>query len=220
MIPHNLVRELREEMGAVEADMMRTIGQGDNQEGRMSPFHNKTASEAMITQQGSEVRSNERRDHMADVLARILKKFNHYIWDFWTQKRVVEIAGPDYAKYWISYTGEQLRGDYFIQVDADSGLPVTRGLRYEQSMQLFNMLKGHPLINQAELVRTLLQPFEWIDPSYELLMQQPQVAPGTGFPGMPMELMQAAQGAGPKGNGKTADTALPFEHLPQGGGIQ
>lgn len=236
MQPHALTNDLRMEMQATEADMMRTIGMGDNQEGRMSPYSSKTASEAMITQQGAEVRMNERRDHMADVLTGIVTKFNHYIWKCWTEERVVEIVGPDYAKYWIKYSGDMLKGDYMIKVDADSGLPVTRGLRYEQSERLFTLLKGHPMIDQAELVRQLLQPYEWIDPSYDLLVQQPPPAvPGTGMPGMSIPLMQMAQG-GPQGGGRppggprgpqgkqpgaSPTNALPFNQLPSaGGGVQ
>ena len=221
--PHGLTAELQRDHAGSESIMRETLGMGSNQMGEMSPYHGKSAAEAMITNEGAEQRVDERRDHITDVLTNIIRKFNQYIIKYWTTERVTEIVGPDQKKAWVTYTGDQLKGEYAVRIDAESGLPVTRGLRHEQAMKLFELLKGDPFIDQIELRRMLMQPFEWIDPSYELMVQEPPPSvPGSGQPGMQVQDMAALMKGGGGSSGaptRVTDTGgssaqkLPFEQL-------
>lgn len=201
--PRGLTNELNQDMGQVESDMRETIGFGRNQMGEMSPYHNKTAAEAQIVERASELRVDERRDVIADVISSIVRKFNQMIFSFWTTERVAEIAGPDGKSSWVTYTGDQLRGEYYLKIDPEAGLPISRGMRYNQSKELFEMLRDDPYIDQIALRKLLLQQTDWIDPTASQLVQAPQQP--IGGPGMP-----PPQGPFPQG-------PIPFDQFAQGG---
>jgi len=156
-------------------DMRETLGFSRNQLGEFAGQRTPpTAAESLIVQAATEVRIDERRDITADVLANILRKWNQYIFSFWNRERIVRILGPNGVRYWIRFTGEEIRGEYTITVDPESGLPITRGLRYQQARELFRLLLGNPYIDQTLLHKLLLEQFEWIDPTWPLIVKPEQ----------------------------------------------
>ena len=124
----------------------------------------------MKVNEASNMRADEKRDMVADVLVKIIRKWNQIIFKFWTGKRVTQIAGPDGLQKWISYTGTQLKGEYFLRIDPDSGLPVTKGLRYSQAKELYAAFNGDPMVDQLQLRKLLLRQSEWIDPAWTLII--------------------------------------------------
>lgn len=203
LIPHNLTADLEKDKQMIISDNRETIGISRNASGEYIPMTSKTATEAQIVQQGSDIRIDERRDAVADLLVNIVSKFNQFIFKFWTTERVVEITGMTGAREWIKYTGDQLKGEYFLSIDPDSGVPVSRRLRYEQANKLVEFYRGDPLIDQVGLRKIHLNQFEWIDPSATLLTQAPMggmTPPGQNMlPGMPPQ-----PGQGP-------NNPIPFE---------
>lgn len=188
--PRNLTDGLIREQAQTENDMRSTLGYGINQSGEYVPFHNKTAAEATIVNQANEIRSDERRDIVADCMERIIRKFNQYIFKYWDAERVVEIAGADGAQYWIKYTGEQLRGEYNLVVNPESGQPVSRALKQQVAQTIFGALRDDPLIDQVLLRRVMLQQTDLIDPVYQTLVKpQEQIE---------AEQQQQMQAAGPQ----------------------
>ena len=137
---------------------------------------------------GVSVRVDDRRDHMADVLTSIMRKFNQFIFSFWSSKKVIQVTANDGAKYWVEYTGEQLKGEYTLRIDPEAGQPVSRELKYKLTKELFSELRNDPLIDQVGLRRNLLRQYDCLDPEASLLLSSPPPgAPGPegGMPGMP-----------------------------------
>lgn len=201
--PHNLTADLEKDKQMILSDNRETVGISRNSAGEYIPMTSKTATEAQIVQQGSDIRIDERRDAVADLLVNIVSKFNQFIFRFWTTERVVEITGETGAREWIRYTGDQLKGEYFLSIDPDSGVPVSRRLRYEQANKLIEFYRGDPLIDQVALRKIHLNQFEWIDPTATLLTQQPMG--GVAMPGQNM-----LPGMPPR-PGATPGNAIPFE---------
>lgn len=196
-IPPDLAMAAQEVLG----DFRETLGRSRNQSGEYKGAGTPpSAAEAQIVQQGSEIRSDERRDVMADILTSIIRKWNQYIFKFWDGEKVSKIIGPDGVKYWIKYTGEEIAGEYDYQVDPDTGLPVTRALRYQQAEKLFAMMNRDPLIDQFELRRLLLRQYEWVDPAWGLVLKTPQ-AP------LPPKDPDATDGKVPGGQGREVGSA-------------
>jgi hypothetical protein len=210
LMPHNLTADLEKDKQMVLSDNRETVGVSRNNAGEYIPMTSKTATEANLVQQGSDIRIDERRDIVADLLVNIIAKFNQMVFKFWTTERVVEIAGPTGQKNWIQYTGDQLKGEYFLSIDPDSGVPVSKRLRYEQAFKMFESFNNDPLIDQVGLRKIVLNQFEWIDPTATLLSQEPtggMTPPGQNpLPGMP------PMPGGPQGP-SGPQQPIPFEQL-------
>jgi len=164
-------------------DMLETMGQGENQLGAFSPYHGKTATETMEVSNASGNRSDERKDIVADLLTSIIRKWNQFIFSFWTSERVVQIAGPSGAENWIKYTGEQLTGEYSLKIDPDSGFPVNKTTKLQAADGLMKQYGGDPLIEQTMLRRQHLEQYEFIFPGATRLLKE-----------LPPELANAAAG--------------------------
>jgi hypothetical protein len=192
-IPPDLWQEAQEMLG----DFRETMGFSRNQAGEFAGRRTPpTATESQIVQAGSEIRVDERRDIMADVLVSISRKFLQMIFKFWTAERLIKVVGPQGAELWLKYTGDELKGEYDFRLDPDSGLPVTRGLRYQQAEKLFGMLATSPYVDQQMLHKMLLRQFEWIDPSWQLILNPSQ------NPNMPMVMPGMPPPGGQKGGGQ------------------
>lgn len=162
---------LLREFHQLDADMRDTMGFSENQMGSFVPFHNKTKGEAEIVDESSNLRSDDRRDVVADVLSNIVRKWNQYIFTFWDKPRVVEIVGMDGLQYWVEYTGQQLKAEYTMVINPETGQPVSRNLRQQVAQNMFGMFNQDPLIDQIGLRRLVMQQTDLIDPGYQNLVR-------------------------------------------------
>lgn len=211
--PHGLTRELESDKQDVLSDVRESIGMSRNTQGEYIPMTSKTATEAKLVDSGVSVRIDDRRDHMADVLTNIMRKFNQFCFKFWDKKKVIQVTGLDGARYWVEYTGADLVGEYALTIDPEAGQPISRELKYNLSKELFSELRNDPLINQVELRKQLLRQYDWIDPEASLLVQQaPPVQNGPanvgnlpqGVGGSPEKAMDLQQ---------FSDRQLPFRRM-------
>ena len=144
-------------------DVMQMLGSSRNQRGDYNTGR-RTATEAQIVQVASQIRLNERRDATADLFTNICRKYLQYIFTFWRDKSsVIDIIGPDGARYWIQYTGAAIKGEYNIRVNPDDSLPVTFETRRMEAKELYQMTMQDPTINRVEMTRQLLDQYDWID---------------------------------------------------------
>ena len=197
--PH-IPPELYKDMQSQIQSMREELGFSQNQEGSFSPYHGKTASESMIVAQAFEDRVDERKDIMGDVIIRIIRKWNQFLFKFWSEERVVQIVSQQDGPSWIHYTGDQLQGDYILSVDIDSGMPISRAVKQQMSGELFKGMNGDPLIDQMLLREIVLDNFTMIDPRISRLLQPQQGMPGQ----VPGEIRQPGPvygGGGGSGSG-------------------
>lgn len=171
-IPPELYREAQQ----IIQDMREELGFSQNQEGAFSPYHGKTATETMTVAQSFEDRIDERRDIVGDTIQRIVRKWNQFVFNFWTEKRVVQVTSPQGTPFWVEYTGDQIEGEYFLNIDVESGMPISRPLKYQMGKELMEMYGGDPLIDQTLLRQISLDSYSIIDPRVANLLA---VAPGT-----------------------------------------
>lgn len=185
LVPHSLTAELEKDKQMILSDSKTTIGLSSNSQGEYIPMTSKTATEANMVDAGVSVRIDDRRDHMADVLTNVIRKFNQYIFKYWTTNKVIEVTGQEGARSWVKYTGDQLKGEYHLNIDPEAGQPVSRELKYKMAKELFMELRNDPLINQEALRRQLLRQYDWLDPEASLLIQPAQQGPpmGADMPG-------------------------------------
>lgn len=159
-IPPDLQFEARQ----LIQDMGDTIGYNENDTSDYKAGTPPSAAETMRVGGRSDNRNAERRDIVADVMINIVRKWAQYIQAFWTGERVVEIAGPGGAMYWVSAKGSDLAGEYNYKIDPDSGQPISRELKMGAAEKLIKTFGGDQLINQDMLRRKYLEQYEWIFP--------------------------------------------------------
>jgi len=164
-------QELYHEALTIIQDMREELGFGTNQAGQISPYHGKTATESMIVEQAFELRIDERKDIVADVLVNIVRKWNQFIFKFWTEERVIRIVSPQGEPFWMRYTGDELAGEYHLHIDPDSAIPMTRMLKYQLTKELFQLLGGDPMIDQMLLRKMLLNHYASVDPLADQLLK-------------------------------------------------
>ena len=170
--------ELRGEAMMILQDMAEELGFGSNQAGQYKGGTPPTATEAGVVEQAFDVRTDERKDIVGDVLVNIVRKWNQFIFGFWTEEKVIQIVSPQGTPFWIKYTGDQLKGEYFLSVDPESGMPLNRALKYSMAKDLFNQLNGDRLVDQILLRKLLLQHYESVEPlAAQLIMSGPEINP-------------------------------------------
>lgn len=187
-IPPDLIAAARE----IRGDVRELTGFSRNQLGEYDISSRRSASEAMIVHQASQIRVDERRDMLADVLVNVIKWYNQSIYTFWTTARVARIVGPEGALYWVSYQPSELSlGDYEYRVDPESQIPMTKALRRREALELLNLFGNDPMVpGQVELRKWVLDHYEGIDANK--IMRPPEQTYGQ-TPTMPVPLQAINQ---------------------------
>jgi len=212
-VPPELYRDMQATMSA----MREQIGVGQNQEGSFSPYHGKTASESMIVSEANEERVDERKDTVADTLVRIIRKWNWMLFNFWKEEKVIRIVSPLGDPQWVPFTGDQLKADYMLNIDADSGMPISRALKQQLGTEMFKAFNGDQMINQQLLRQIALDNYAIVDPRIPHLLQ-------TEFGGtdellsaerQPNPMYGSGGGKGSAGGrtGATPKNPIPFDKL-------
>lgn len=194
------------------SNMKESLGFSSNELGDYQQGSPRTATETMTVSQSFEQRITERRDIVADVLTRIIRKWNQYLFNFWSSERAVQVVGPDGVNGWVKYTGEQLRGEYFISIDADSGMPLNRGTKMQMAMELMGKFGGDPMVDQIALRQIVLDNYVIMDPRIgQLLAAPPMLDPALA--GAVRQPMPAGAGQGSAGGrtGSSPDKPEEFE---------
>jgi len=175
-------------------DIREQIGFSRNQLGEFQTRRGDTsATEAAIVNQGSEIRVDERRDIMADMIRRMVEKMNKIIFTQWDGEQVVEVVGPGGAQVWVRVQPALLaQGRYNVKVDPDSTVPKTRQERESRAGQIYKVLKENPLMDPIKLTKFLLTELEGVEMD-DLMKALPQLDGGVGTPGSPLEIGQFAQ---------------------------
>lgn len=162
----------------IRGDMRAAVGQGRNQQG--SPIKQggrTTAREAQIVDQATSLRMNEKKDIMADVLQKVMRKVNQIVFTMWDQERVQEVVGFDGARYWVEYKPSAIKGEYDLKVDVESMTPTTKELRRKDLVQVIQALSKNPNANISYLMQMLAREFDWLDVK-QLLPQAPEAKEG------------------------------------------
>lgn len=136
-------------------DVRETIGFSRNQLGEYNPkSRDVTATEASIVQQASDIRIDERRDEMADIIMNMINDLNFFLAANWTEEEVVDVIGPTGARIWVSFKPQMLAEARFeLNVDPDSAVPVTKAGREQRALGVYQMFQNNPLVDPNILTR-------------------------------------------------------------------
>lgn len=120
----------------IRGDVREMVGFSRTSTGEYQGKTHVTAKETEVVQWANQIRIDERRDIIADLLERIIRKYNQTIFTYWTQPIVRSIVGPDGAKYWIKFTPSEIKGEYVEKVDPSNAVPVDRRVKRQDAMEM------------------------------------------------------------------------------------
>ena len=172
----------------VMSDVRENLGFSRNEFGEMTPPEARTsATEIAVVRAASQIRVDERRDMVADVLVDSVKYFHEMIFRFWRTPQVVDIAGPMGIPIWVTVTPSQLStAKYNIHVDPDTAVPETRAVRRDQAMKMYAIMSQNPYIDPIKLLMYFVN--EMGMPQLDDLM--PMFPPLAGSMAEPMTVQQ------------------------------
>jgi len=177
-----------ERMGEViRGDVRETVGFSRVSTGEYQGKTHVSAKETDVVQWANQIRLDERRDMVADLLTNVVRKFNQIVFTHWTTSMVKSVVGPDGAKWWLQFTGPEIRSEYNIKIDPnDAGVtnPMTK------KKDALDMASGYAQMNMGlaksgvpapmEIQRQFFSQFEGIN--IEKLMSQLSQMAGGGQP--------------------------------------
>lgn len=190
----------------VERDVQEILGLGANQFGEYAPGSaDRSATEANIVNQATQIRMDERRDTVADLMVSLMEQTHQIIFNRWSEDQIVDLVGPGGVQIWVKFRPEELRnGGYNVMIDPDSSLPETKERKEQKAVQVYGLLSKNPLIDPHRLTGYLLRALHGAE--FDDMMLQPEQArqmaasaaakagggPGMS-PGSPMSAQQYQQ---------------------------
>ena len=178
-VPPDLLTAARE----VREDIREIVGFSRNQMGSFEESSGRrTAHEAEIVRMASMIRIDERRDIMADTFTDIIRKYNQLIFKNWNAEKIVDVVGQDGARYWIRFTGKELRGEFAEKVKPEESMPSSQATKRQDAQTFVDMATKIPGMDMKYLLESYASTFAWIDP--QLLF------PGEGPGRSPEKAMQ------------------------------
>ena len=157
-----------------KADIREILGFDYNQAGMLKPGTPPTATETAGVSASFDIRSNERKDIVADVLTGIVKKWNDMIFKFWDTERVVQVVGEEGGQQWVAFKGQDLVGDYKLRIDPESGMPISHSTKMAFADKLLGQFGGDQTMDQQTLKQTVLDQYEWVLPGISGILNQAQ----------------------------------------------
>jgi len=188
----NIPQDLIQAGAVVQSDIREALGFSRNQMGEFQTRRGDTsATEAQAVRDASEIRMDERRDTVADLMTSVVTEIHELLFDHWTEEQVVEVVGPGGVPVWVRVQPALLKaGRYIVNIDPDTQTPRTRQEREAKAVALYDILKDNSLIDPAQLTQYLLREMEGVDMDELMIAMPPQG--GTGTPGTPVDPGQLA----------------------------
>ena len=160
-VPPDLISYARE----VREDVREIVGFSRNQMGSFEESSGRrTAHEAEIVRAASAIRIDERRDIMADHLESVTRGMNQVVFKNWGAERIIDIVGDNGVRYWVRFTGEELKGEFHYGINPEEALPQDSRTRRADAEKFMEVVKMVPGIDMAYVVRQWAKSFDWIDP--------------------------------------------------------
>lgn len=190
-----ILNDLNAMGGVVQSDIREMVGFSRVLMGEYQGKTHVSAAETDAVMQSLNIRMDERRDAVADVLTHVIRKFNEYIFTYWTADRVESIVGPDGAKWWLKFSGPQIKDDYNLAVAPEEGKNLDSQTKINNLMEVAKVWaelnqgqiqQGVPVPN--EIQRALFGQFDDIGLDVDRLIAQSAAGAQMGAQ------MQAAMG--------------------------
>ena len=199
----------------IRRDIRENVGFSRNSMGEFDSSSRRTAYEAGVVNEAMQIRVDERRDVAADLLVNAVRRFNQYLFEYWSQPKVAKVLGMPDAAQWIQFTGDQIRGEYNLVIDPDTAKAVSSERRKQESLQFANWALQYSqaspnTFNLQEVAKYVTQQFDGVP---EKILNQGQMSAGVS----PISIQEAqAQMKQQGGGGQNAGVQALMQIMSQG----
>lgn len=176
-----------------DADFVRRasremVGFSANQFGEFDSSGRRSATEAKIVSDASNLRMDRRQTAVRDVYLTLAKKLQMIVFAYWSDTRITPYVGASGMQEWAKYQGTELKGKYKCKVSFTSEAEPSPSQEKQQALaRAMTMAQmGAP---GMQVLKYLLD--EWDDPALSQAIEQGMQNAAAGPP----------QGAGPMGSG-------------------
>jgi hypothetical protein len=184
----------------VRGDVREMVGFSRSTVGEYQGKTHISAKETDVVAWANQIRIDERRDIVADMLTNVVRKINQIIFTHWTQPMIRSVIGPDGARYWIQFSPADIRAEYNLKVDPTNALPVDQRTRRQDAIEMVNAwsnmnmgLVKNGVPAPAELQRAFFNQFDGVNVDRLIAQMSPaQSGPGMN-PDQPVPPQVAAQ---------------------------
>lgn len=142
----------------VRKNARETVGFSRNQAGEYEQTGRRTAHEAQIVKEAADLRISRKGKVIKRVYEESIRKINQIIFEFWKTNKWTEVAGPNGAA-WISYVGNNLRGDYAYETQFSPASMDSLAERKQMALQMYAALSQDKTIDQVKLRIFLVNAF-------------------------------------------------------------
>ncbi len=149
----------------VREDTREEMGFSRNQSGSFeAPSGRRTAKEAEIVNRASMIRVDERRDALADHMESIIRAYNQIVFSNWSVRRVIDVVGPDGARYWVKFSGKEIKGEYHYKIHPEEGQPQDRRTNRNEMLEFMALAQKVPGADMQYMMKVFASKFDWLDP--------------------------------------------------------
>ena len=159
-------------------DIREASGVSQFEKGAQAKF--ETATEPALIQQGIGQKRDEKAAILEDFIVRTLKKLASILQEtmgdesiplsdeqvtevgIMAPNKLESIVGPSGTVLlpWLNMNKDDIQGDYLFTLEVGSTRPISQEIRKADAVQMYQMFGQHPLINQKELVKRVLDGFQ------------------------------------------------------------
>ena len=158
-----------QEAEAVRRDSRELVGMSSNQMGEFNASSRRSATEANIVNQASNIRMDRRQSRVAFLYSDLFKIINPICWEFWTSPQPIQILGANGEQDWTLVKGEDLKGEYAYEVGFSLNAPLSLQQRKMNALQLYQLLRQDPMADPREAIQFLIGAFN--DPEFSRIFQ-------------------------------------------------
>jgi len=190
----------------IEQDINMVSGVSEYARGQM-PEIRRTATEASIIADAGNARAADKLAIVELALSHIARRVVQVMQQYMTGEQMARVATTGGGNLFITYTRDDITGEYDFAIEAGSTQPMNDTIRKNQAVNLLNAMAPlvGTVINPAELAKHVLQQgFDIKDPEKFIIQQQPQLpaGPEQGMPtGGPQMGQMGMPEAPPETNG-------------------
>jgi len=155
-------------------DTRETVGFSRNAMGAFEPgSRDITATEVNTVKEGGEIRIDERRDMLFDLLKRVFRHVHVAMDQFLEPNDIIELLGDIAKEVFEEYQNSTIDASFFdVEIHPESAAPETAETLERRAISIYQLFAENPLIDQEKLLTRTLTKLKGLSPEELMIVQE------------------------------------------------